>query len=140
LSICLYFINYCIAYNVASFDTNSGPDAGAHLLFGVELRVEFLDVLNLPLLLKETLTFGFDYLSLVLCTMSALVFSFVFLSNLHNESIRDKRAFFGLLLLVELFVLGAFLCTNLLGFFVFFESSLLPMAVLIGVWGSSEKK
>jgi len=44
------------------------------------------------------------------------------------------------LLLIELFLFLAFLSTDLLIFFIFFESTLIPMFILIGVWGSRDRK
>jgi NADH-ubiquinone oxidoreductase chain 4 len=44
------------------------------------------------------------------------------------------------LLLIEFFLFLAFLATDLIVFFIFFESTLIPMFILIGIWGSRERK
>jgi proton-translocating NADH-quinone oxidoreductase chain M len=44
------------------------------------------------------------------------------------------------LLLIEFFLLISFSITDLLFFFVFFESVLIPMFLMIGSWGSRERK
>lgn len=44
------------------------------------------------------------------------------------------------MLLIEFFLFLAFLATDLIVFFIFFESTLIPMFVLIGIWGSRERK
>jgi NADH-ubiquinone oxidoreductase chain 4 len=44
------------------------------------------------------------------------------------------------LLFIELFLFLAFLATDLIIFFIFFESTLIPMFLLIGIWGSRERK
>jgi NADH:ubiquinone oxidoreductase subunit 4 (subunit M) len=44
------------------------------------------------------------------------------------------------LLLIELFLFLAFLTTDLIIFYIFFESTLIPMFLLIGVLGSRERK
>ena len=43
-------------------------------------------------------------------------------------------------LILETFMLGVFSILDLLLFYVFFESVLLPMYLIIGVWGSRERK
>lgn len=47
-----------------------------------------------------------------------------------------ERSLAGLILLVELGLLGTFLATDLLQFFMFFEVALLPLWFIVAVWGS----
>lgn len=49
------------------------------------------------------------------------------------------RLFMGLTLLLETAILGSFLALDLLLFFVFFEALLVPMFLVIGVWGSARR-
>jgi NADH-quinone oxidoreductase subunit M len=49
------------------------------------------------------------------------------------------RSFMALSLLLETVVLGSFCALDLLLFFVFFEALLVPMFLIIGVWGSSRR-
>jgi NADH-quinone oxidoreductase subunit M len=49
------------------------------------------------------------------------------------------RLLMGLLLLTETVILGSFLALDLLLFFVFFEALLVPMFLVIGVWGSGRR-
>jgi NADH-quinone oxidoreductase subunit M len=53
----------------------------------------------------------------------------------------DKRPkeFFALLLALETGMLGTFLATDLLLFYVFWEAMLIPMYLLIGVWGGQRR-
>ena len=72
-------------------------------------------------------------------------FSFFFNDNLHfsqlAESIRTfVREFVICLFVVEGLLFGAFSCFDLLLFFVFFEGVLIPMFLIIGIWGSREEK
>lgn len=53
-----------------------------------------------------------------------------------NVSRRDKEFFIWLLVLVS-GVLGVFVTQDLLIFFLFYEIAVLPMYLLIGIWGSS---
>src|SRR5262249_11929520 len=47
------------------------------------------------------------------------------------------RAYFGLLLFLTGSVVGAFCAQDLLLFYAFFEAMLIPLYVLIGVWGGA---
>ena len=49
------------------------------------------------------------------------------------------RMYMGLSLLLETVILGSFCALDLLLFFVFFEALLVPMFLIIGVWGSSRR-
>ncbi len=53
----------------------------------------------------------------------------------------DKRPkeFFALLLALETGMIGTFLCTDVLLFYVFWEAMLIPMYLLIGVWGGQRR-
>jgi NADH-quinone oxidoreductase subunit M len=54
---------------------------------------------------------------------------------------RDHRVrlFMALTLLLETAIVGSFLALDLLLFFVFFEALLVPMFLVIGMWGSSRR-
>ena len=47
------------------------------------------------------------------------------------------RAYFGLLLFLTGAVVGVFSAQDLLVFYAFFEAMLIPLYVLIGVWGGA---
>jgi NADH-quinone oxidoreductase subunit M len=49
---------------------------------------------------------------------------------------RDRpRAYFGLMLLLDAAIVGVFVAQDLLLFYAFFEAMLIPLYVLVGVWG-----
>src|SRR6185312_12047308 len=53
---------------------------------------------------------------------------------------RDRaRAYFALMLLLTGAIVGVFVAQDLLLFYAFFEAMLIPLYVLIGVWGGSER-
>ena len=57
------------------------------------------------------------------------------------ESIQTlKKEFFMLFLLLEGFLLCVFTVLDLLLFYIFFESVLIPMFIIVGVWGSSSNR
>jgi NADH-quinone oxidoreductase subunit M len=88
-----------------------------------------------------TLTLGVDGLSIPLVLLTALL-SFlcaVYTLRYLPEPGRP-RAFVGVLLFLQVGMLGTFLAQNLLLFFVFFEFVLIPMWFLIDVWGSGKSR
>ena len=53
---------------------------------------------------------------------------------------RDRpRAYFGLMLFLTGATVGVFVAQDLLLFYAFFEAMLIPLYVLIGVWGGAER-
>ena len=52
---------------------------------------------------------------------------------------KDFRTFQLLLLLLETGMLGVFVAQDLFLFYIFWEFTLIPMALLIGIWGSSNR-
>jgi NADH-quinone oxidoreductase subunit M len=53
---------------------------------------------------------------------------------------RDRgRAYFALMLLLTAAIVGVFTAQDLLLFYAFFEAMLIPLYVLIGVWGGSQR-
>src|SRR5207247_9885722 len=45
------------------------------------------------------------------------------------------RAYFGLMLLLDAAIVGVFAAQDLLLFYAFFEAMLIPLYILVGVWG-----
>ena len=52
----------------------------------------------------------------------------------------EVRKFFILLLILESLLIGVFIVLDLLLFYIAFESCLIPMFLIIGLWGSRERK
>lgn len=81
--------------------------------------------------------FGADGISLVLIILTAFILiAGVFAS--WTISFRSKE-FYVLLLLLVTGVFGVFVCLDLFLFFLFYELAVLPMYLLIGIWGSSTR-
>ncbi|MEW6623265.1 MAG: NADH-quinone oxidoreductase subunit M [Bacillota bacterium] len=81
---------------------------------------------------------GVDGLSLPMVLLTSLViFTGVFASwDMHNRI----KEFFIFLLVLTTGVFGVFISLDLFFFYLFFEVALIPMYVLIGVWGSTRKE
>ena len=80
---------------------------------------------------------GVDGISLGLVVLTTLLFP---LSLAVSDSISGRRkAFVVAMLFLETGLLGTFLSLDLLLFFVFFEVILVPMYLIIGIWGGKRR-
>jgi NADH-quinone oxidoreductase subunit M len=80
---------------------------------------------------------GVDGISLLLVALTALLFP---ISIAASASIRTNvKMYMVSLLVLETGLLGVFLSLDLVIFFVFFEVTLIPMYLLIGMWGSERR-
>ncbi len=82
--------------------------------------------------------FGLDGVALLLFVLTSFLF---FISSVASWTYISKRIkeFHIALLLLEIGVLGVFASANLVLFYVFWELMLIPMALLIGVWGGENR-
>lgn len=79
---------------------------------------------------------GVDGLSLPLLVLNSLLTWIVIYSS---EQICRPRLYHALILLVNAGVAGAFLAQNLLLFFLFYELELIPLYLLIAIWGGQQR-
>ena len=81
---------------------------------------------------------GVDGISILLVLISSILTPFAILGTWNK--IRDKhRAFYGALLMAEGFMIGSALSLDMFLFYVFWELMLLPVFLIVGVWGESKK-
>lgn len=83
--------------------------------------------------------FGVDGVSLVFILLVTLLIPICLLSSWENINYLQKEYLIAFLVL-ELILILAFSVKDLLLFYIFFESSLVPMFILIGVWGSRTRR
>ncbi len=81
---------------------------------------------------------GVDGISLWLVLLTTLLTPVTVLSTWESIQ-RNVRAFQMLMLLLETAMIGVFVAQDMLLFYVFWEFSLIPMAFIIGIWGSSNR-
>ncbi len=82
-------------------------------------------------------TMGIDGISLWMVVLTALLFP---LAVAASASITDRtKAYMVSMLVLEAGLLGVFMSLDLLVFFAFFEVILVPMYLLIGLWGSENR-
>jgi len=93
---------------------------------------------NLPYL-NLTYSLGIDGISIFFILLTTLLIPLCVLASWNSIKYRVKE-FNLLLLLIELLLINVFSVLDILFFYVFFESILIPMFLLIGVWGSRTEK
>ncbi len=80
---------------------------------------------------------GVDGISLLLILLTTFLSILVMIAS---PSIHEKsRAYLACLLCLEVGMLGTFLALDVLTFYVFWELMLVPMYILIGVWGGKRR-
>ncbi len=88
-------------------------------------------------ILNFSYSFGLDGISLYFFFLSALL---IFLCILFVWDEKRYKEYVFNLLLIELFLLIIFSVLDLLLFYIFFEAILIPIYLVIGIWGSRERK
>lgn len=80
---------------------------------------------------------GVDGISLWLVLLTTLIMPIAVLSSWDVE--KRPASYFVFLLLLEAAMIGVFVALDLLLFYLFFETSLVPMFFLIGIWGGKKR-
>lgn len=89
--------------------------------------------------LNINFTLGVDGISLFFLLLTTLLVPVCLLASWNSVQIYVREYFIAFLLMEILLVL-VFSVSDLLLFYIFFESVLIPMFLIIGVWGSRERK
>ncbi len=121
-------------------------DTGAHAA-----RFQFVGSWTWIKTLGVHLAFGVDGIALVLVGMAVVLVpavilaswnSFDTVTDAEDLSVRNRpvRNFFGLVLLLEFFMIGVFTATDVFLFYVFFEAMLVPMYFIIGSFGGPRRQ
>ena len=100
----------------------------------------FQYVYNLKIIPDYNIYFsvGIDGISLCFLLLTAFIMPLCIIAA---ESIKNNlKQFLVYLLLIEFFLILSFTITDLFFFYIFFESVLIPMFIIIGVWGARERK
>lgn len=82
---------------------------------------------------------GIDGLSLFFVLLTTFLTPICVLVSWNSIKYRVKDFLF-FLLLIEFIIVNVFITSDLFFFFVFFESVLIPMFFMIGIWGSRQRK
>lgn len=82
---------------------------------------------------------GVDGISIIFVILTTFLIPICILCSWESVVYR-VRDFFIFLFLIEFLLLNVFIVLDLILFYVFFESVLIPMFFMIGIWGSRERK
>lgn len=82
---------------------------------------------------------GVDGISLFFILLTTLLIPICLLASWDSIQFDLKKYLF-LFLIMEFFLIGVFCVLDLFLFYIFFESVLIPMFLIIGIWGSRERK
>ena len=79
-----------------------------------------------------------DAISLPFVLLTSLLTIVCILTSWNSIVIRVKE-YYMLFLLLETLIFGVFLSLDILQFYIFFEAVLIPMFIIIGVWGAENR-
>jgi len=82
--------------------------------------------------------YGIDSISLWLILLTTLLMPVIMLGSLSAVKTRVREFYFWLIVL-ETFMIGTFVATDIIFFYVCFELTLVPLYILIGVFGSDNR-
>jgi proton-translocating NADH-quinone oxidoreductase chain M len=96
-------------------------------------KIYWIPILNL------NLTLGVDGISLFFLLLTTMLIPICILISWSSVK-KDLKEYLIAFLLLEFFLIGVFSILDLLLFYIFFESVLIPMFLIVGIWGSRERK
>lgn len=115
----------------------------AAAVFSVALLLQYLaggDInFSTPWISKPSISFSLhgDGLGMTMLMMTTIVLPIILLSSV-SEKLKNEKAFYSLVLLTVFAVVGVFLSSNALLYYVFWEMSLIPIYFIIIYWGSGD--
>jgi NADH-quinone oxidoreductase subunit M len=83
---------------------------------------------------------GVDGIALVMVALSAVLVPVCILAAWNEVLDERARAFYGLILVLETFMVGVFAARDVFLFYVFFEAMLIPVYFLIGQFGGAQRR
>lgn len=90
-------------------------------------------------ILNINFSIGIDGISLFFILLTTLLIPICLLTSWGSINV-DLKKYLIAFLIMEFFLIGVFCVLDLLLFYIFFESVLIPMFLIIGIWGSRERK
>ncbi|BCD41936.1 NADH dehydrogenase subunit 4 (mitochondrion) [Chaetoceros tenuissimus] len=100
---------------------------------------QFVEKFSWIPILNINFPIGVDGISLFFILLTTLLIPICLLASW--DSIQyDLKKYLIAFLVMEFFLIGVFCVLDLLLFYIFFESVLIPMFLIIGIWGSRERK
>lgn len=84
------------------------------------------------------ISLGLDGISVFFIFLTALLTFISIMVSMYSIT-KNIKEFLVCFLLLECFSIGVFCSTNLLLFYIFFEAILIPMYLIIGIWGGKDR-
>jgi NADH-quinone oxidoreductase subunit M len=81
---------------------------------------------------------GVDGISILFILLTSLVTPICIFSAIHSVNFKIKEFLIAILVL-ETFMIGVFCSLDLILFYLFFEAGLIPMFLIIGIWGGPKR-
>ena len=81
---------------------------------------------------------GIDGISLSFILLTTLLIPICIITS-WNQISKNVSYFIALFLIIECFLIGVFSSLDLFIFYIFFEGSLIPLFLIIGIWGGSNR-
>ena len=82
--------------------------------------------------------FGIDGISILFIVLTAFITPICIISCINSVKTRLKE-FLVAILILETFMIGVFCSLDLVVFYIFFEAGLIPMFLIIGIWGGPKR-
>jgi NADH-quinone oxidoreductase subunit M len=82
--------------------------------------------------------FGIDGISILFIILTAFITPICIISCVNSVKTRLKEFLIAILIL-ETFMIGVFCSLDLVVFYIFFEAGLIPMFLIIGIWGGPKR-
>ena len=82
--------------------------------------------------------FGIDGISILFIVLTAFITPICIISCVNSVKTRLKEFLIAILIL-ETFMIGVFCSLDLVVFYIFFEAGLIPMFLIIGIWGGPKR-
>jgi NADH-quinone oxidoreductase subunit M len=93
---------------------------------------------NLPLFGRFAWALGIDGIALMLIMLSVFLMPICILASWESVTKRVPE-YMAAFLLVEVLMIGTFAAQDLFLFYIFFEAGLIPMYLIIGIWGGARR-
>jgi NADH-quinone oxidoreductase subunit M len=106
------------------------------LIFDFDKNIEFNFIEKISLISKYDINYhlGIDGISLFLILLTTFLIPICFIIS--KNSIKNfGKEYVICFLLIESFVIASFAALDLVLFYIFFEATLIPMFLIIGIWG-----
>ena len=82
--------------------------------------------------------FGIDGISILFIVLTTFIIPICIISCVNSVKTRLKEFLIAILIL-ETFIIGVFCSLDLVVFYIFFEAGLIPMFLIIGIWGGPKR-